>query len=270
MPSVRSSYGSQGTRRGRRPFRRRRASVATRARFQRPTARNQRSQIRSLAKVCLANRRILNGAKAYTDWFDGANPRPTDGLWYAAELMSPVDWTASNRQNADVLVSSNIWLRNMVLELYCSSDTKTQACVFDIYVVSLRPGASNWIPQASVAGVWEEGTEYTTMGSGNSVIPNAGLFKTHANFHFRLYPRLPPNDPQYSGNPQTVYRNFKTNIRLGTKLRSPAALSWKTLTMSALPPHQRLYLIYRCQCLDQTGTQYALSWGTHVTGVSQS
>lgn len=274
MPVRRSSYGQQGTRSGVRPRRRRRTSVATRAKYQSPNARNQRAQIRSLARLALKNRRMLTANKVYCDWFDNANTTNTQGLWYGAELTAPINWTAGNRQDASVLTEQVTFCRNMVLEWYASSDQKTQAVVMDVYVVSIRTSAANWFPGNYPTGIWSEGLEYNTMGSGNSVAVNSGLFKVHYNKQFRLYPRTNVDDQgntfeNFSGNPNTVHRNAKVNLKLNMKLRAPASFAWKNLTQANLPPHQRLYLVWRGQSFDQTN-QYAFSWGTHITTVGLS
>lgn len=274
MPSRRSSYGSQATRTGRRRFRRRRASVSTRARYQRPSARNQQRQIQSLAKLALRNRKMLTASKSYTDWFQNFNNNNVTGLWFSQELMRMVDWDAGNRQDADVLVSQNVFLRNMVLEWYANSFTKNQATQFEVFVVSIRKNASNWTPGAGPAGVLTEGIDFTSMGSGNMVALNSGVFKVHFAKMFQLFPRDNPDgqepDPlDFSGNPFTTYRRGKINLSLNFKVRSPAGLSWKNLNMQTLPPNQRLYLLYRGQSAD-TVNQYQFSWATHTTAIAQS
>ena len=274
MPTRRSSYGRQGGKPGRRSFRRRRASVSTRARFQRPSARNQQRQIQSLAKLALRNRRMLSASKSYTDWFQRFNNQNITGLWFSQELLRFVDWEAGNRQDADVLVSQNVFLRNMVIEWYANSFNKDQACVFEVFVVSIRSNASNWLPSSGPAGVLTEGLDYENMGSGNMVALNSGVFKVHFAKMFQLFPRdnpdgMDPDPLDFSGNPFTTYRRGKINLSLNMKVRSPAGLSWKNLNMNTLPPNQRLYLLYRAQSSDSTN-QYQFSWATHTTAIAQS
>ena len=274
MPSVRSSHGRQGTRSGGRRNRRRRASVSTRAKFQRPSARNQRSQIRSLARIALANRKILSAARSYTDWYQSFNNLNVTGLWFSQELMAPSDWTAGNRQDADVLVSQNVYLRNMVLEYYASAATKNQATQMEVFVVTIRNSAASWQPAVGPAGVLTPGTDFNTMGPGNAVSLNSGIFKVHYNKMFQLFPRDNPDgadvDPlDFSGNPFSTYRRAKVNISLRMKVRSPAGLSWKNLGMQSLPPGQRMYLIYRGVSADSVNS-YQFSWGTYITALAQS
>lgn len=217
---------------------------------------------------------MLRASRSYTDWYQNFNNLNITGLWFAQELMSPADWSAGNRQDADVLVSQNVFLRNMVLEYYANAFTKNQATQMEVFVVSIRSSAASWQPSTGPAGVLLEGTDFTDMGSGNAVSLNSGIFKVHYNKMFQLFPRDNPDgqDPDpldFSGNPFTTYRRSRINVSLRFKVRSPAGLSWKNLGMQSLPPGQRMYLIYRGVSAD-TANQYQFSWGTHITAIAQS
>lgn len=274
MPTRRSSYGRQGSRPGRKSFRRRRASVSTRAKYQRPSARNQQRQIQSLARLAVKNARMLRAATSYTDWFKQFNVTQSASLWQADELTNIDGWAAGNRQDADVVVSQNVFLRNMVFEWFCSSETKNQAVEVDMFIVSLRDSASNWTPQFGPTGALTAGSDYNGMGVSNKVELNSGIFKVHYSTQFRLFPRNNPStvDPtllDFSGNPYATYKRGKVNIKLNYKVRGPAQLSWKTTTMDQLPPRQRMYVVYRGVSAD-TVNDYALNWGLHVTAIAQS
>lgn len=272
MVARRSSYGSQGTRGGVRPRRRRRTSVSTRARYQRPSASNQRNQIRSLAKIALANRRMLTANKVWTDWYDSALVPSASSIWAAQELMGPVNWTASNRQDADFLVSQTAYIRNMVLEMYVSSDLKTAPTAIEIYVVTLRSSAANWSPGNYPTGVWSQGTEYENMGLQNAISVNSGIFSVKFAKSVTLFPKEysdSANATEPTGNPFATYRRLKVNLSIKAKVRSPAGLTWKNLRMDALPPHQRMWLIWRGVSTDVNNT-FTMSWGLHATAVGLS
>ena len=273
MPYRRSSYGAQGTRNGVRRTARRRVGVSTRAKYQRPTARNQRSQIRSLAKMVAYNRKVIRSATAYTDWFFNANTSNITGLWFGTPLMSPNLWSAGNRQDADVLVSQNVFVRNMIFEASMNSNTKNQAVTIDMYLVTIRNNAANWTPGVGPTGILAPGLEYNDMGIGNAVALNSGIFKVLYNKQVKLFPRNnpAPDEPtllDFSGNAFSTYRKLKANIKLNMKIRSPAGLTWKTLSQEALPPSHRVWLLWRGVSNDSVN-EYVLNWGTHVTAVSQ-
>lgn len=273
MPRVRSSYGRQGTRAGRRRPRRRRASVRTRIRYQRPSARNQRQQLSAIAKVALRNERILRTSKVYTDWFLQASTQNVTGLWFVTPLMSIKDWLPSLRQDVNAKKSQAAYLRNMSLEWFASSDYKNQATQFQVFVVSLRRDSSNWQPRVGPDGQLLNGEDYREMGGSNAPVLNSSVFKVHYSKEFRLFPRNNPTaaDPtvlDYSGDPFSTYRRGRINLRLGMKVRSAVNQAWKDLVMDALPPNQRLYLCYRGVSNDSKN-QFSFNWGTHVTAIHQ-
>lgn len=267
MVARRSSYGRQGTRPGRRNRRRRRASVSTRARYQRPSARNQQRQIQSLAKLALANRKALAASRSYTDWYASATVLGTSSLWNATSLMEMADWAAGNRQDADVLVSQNIWLRNMVFEYFFQTYNKTEPISVDMYIVTIRPSASDWEPSAAPTGSLRP-DDYQDMGFTNSASLNSGVFKVLWNKQFRIFPQDPALVDK-AGNPFATYRQGQVNLSLNFKLRSPLSTSWKSLRASDIPARQRVYLLWRATSAD-TSNQYRFTWGQHVTAIAQS
>lgn len=272
MPTRRGSYGQQGTRSGVRRGTRRRGSVSSRIRYQRPSARNQKRQLRSVAKIALANRRMLNANKVYTDWFLNQQVVQADGLWRSFELTSPTAFQAGNREDADFIVSQNAFFRNMIFEWYCSSQDKISTVSFDMYIVSLRSSAANWQPGTYPSGVWQDGNEYTSAGNNNSAFVNSGIFKIHWAKQLHISPKKYSTDPSVddqTGNPFATYRNGKVNLKLNFKVRSPAGLTWKNLPMSALPPNQRMYFIFRAASVDTTNP-YLLNWAAHMTAVGLS
>lgn len=272
MPSRRSSHGQQGTGAGTRRRRRRRSNVSARIRYMRPSARNNRSNLRTVARIALKNQRVLNQNRVYTDWFLNAQQTPLGSLWYAAELTAPGAYTAGNRQDADFIVSQTAYFRNLVFEWYVSAQDKTETLSMDMYIVSLRNSAANWVPGTYPSGVWQDGNEFTGAGNNNSAFVNSGIFKVHWNKQIHLNPKKYSTDPtleDFTGNPFATYRNGKVNVALNFKVRAPAGLTWKNLTMSALPPTQRMWLIFRGASTD-TANPYLLNWAAHMTAVGLS
>lgn len=270
MPFARSSYGRQGTRPGSRRPRRRRSSVRTRIRYQRPSARNQRRQLASIAKMALRNSKILSANKIYTDWFQTATVLPTDGVWNAFSLMDPRNWQAGLRQDENVATQQSAFLRNMVFEYTFQSRDKERAVEIDIFLVTLRPSASTWAPQAEPTGSLGP-SDFRDMGFNNAPELNSGIFKVHHHKHMRLFPTnfQAENVLEYSGNPFTTYRRGKVNLKLNYKIRSPVDVAWKDLTINSLPARQRLYCLYRAQSEDTTN-QMRFTYGAHITAITQT
>ncbi len=95
-------------------------------------------------------------------------------------LSSPIGffrtnlWTATCRQNLDVVTQSKTKVREMQLGWNVDTAAKLAPVHWSMYIVSIRPNASNWVPP--VAG-WTADAEYADMGRTNAPILNSGVFK---------------------------------------------------------------------------------------------
>lgn len=270
MPFRKSAYPRQGTRPGTRKPRRRRAGVTTRIRYQRPTARAQKAQLASLARIALKNQQMLRNSVTYTDWFDNISTSVTGSAWAAYALMDPVSWAAGLRQDADVLVSQSAFVRNMVFEWNVNCGEKNQGSQWDMFIVTLRPSASEWQPVPTPSGDLLAGVDFAEMGDENAPQLNSGKFKVLWHKHVRVWPRKDSvDDLTYSGNPYTTYKDGQVNLKLNTKVRAPGALSWKSVGIGQLPARQRVYFFYRQSSADTVNITN-ISFGTHLTVVAQS
>lgn len=271
MPFASSATARQGTRKGTRRFTRRRASVKTRIKYQPPSARNQKSQLATLAKLAVRNAKLLNSQKVYTDWFQSQTVLPTDSVWNAVALNQYPLWQPGNRKDDLVADSQSVFLRNMMLEWTFQSFKKDSPIEIDIFVVTVRPSATTWTPTATPTGSLAT-TDFTDMGFNNAPHLNSGIFKVHYAKHMRLFPVNSigtASELEYSGNPFTTYRRGKINIKLNYKVRSPTGISWKELNIDTMPARQRLYMLYRCQSTDSTNA-LRFTWGSHSVAITQT
>lgn len=221
--------------------------------------------------MALRNAKMLNAGKIYTDWFQNASSPGVDTVWNAVPLMEFRYWNEGNRKDEAVPGLQSVFLRNMVFEWTFQSYLKTRACEIDMFLVTLRPNASTWVPQAEPTGSLRP-DDFQDMGFNNAPQLNSGIFKVHYHRHMRLFPVnfQAQNVLEYSGNPFTTYRRGQVNLKLAYKARSPDGnLAWKELAQETLPARQRMYVLYRVQSEDTTN-QYRFTWGTHVTAVTQA
>lgn len=238
----RSGAGHRQGTTGRKVRRRGRRNLTSRVKYQRPSARNQQSQLRSLARIAVQNARILRASKVYCDWNIFASPalQVTLSGWVApVPLTHIVGWQPTNRQNLDVVNQSTTFIRDMQFEWSFNCGSLPSPINCSMYIVTIRPDASSWLPTITMS----QGRDFCLMGEKqNMPVLNSGLFKVHFAKYFRCYP-LVNGAGDMNGNPLASYRRGKVNLKLGYRIRSPTDMTWKQLSIRDLPASQRLYLM---------------------------
>lgn len=258
----------QGTRNGR-ARRRRRSSLMSRVRYQRGTARQQKSQIQSIARLSVRANRILNQHKIYQDWELQSGISFAIPGWTVTPFMNPIAWNACLRRDLTPLTQSGCFLRDMQFSYFMANNTKQLPSTISLFLVTLRR-------QQTFAGIMSDTEEYITQGEANQPILNSGIFKCHWSRTHQVYPPTqvvsnggtPETVP--SGNPQTQYKKGKTTLSLRYKVRSPSDLSWKQLSQEDFPYYQRLYLLAFFQNEDaSSATSAQLTYGLKYTTITQ-
>ena len=254
----------QGTRNG--PARRRRrSSVKTRIRYQRPSARNQKRQLYSLANMAIRSSKILRAHKVYTDWSQLDTEVATGNEWFIQELMNPISWAAVLRRNTDVATQSSTFLREMQFSWNCKTFTKTQPIFWNVFIVGIRKDANAWIPDP-VTGL-NAVRDYISQGSESLVKLNPGIFKVHFARGFKTFPN---NFADGAQNAFSTYRRGAVTLPLKYKLRSPADRTWKDLNQVDLPYYMRLRLLVLPVTTDVSSTtDYQFEWATKFTAINQ-
>lgn len=262
------THGSrrQGQVRNRTGRRRRRTSLRARAKWQKPSARNQRSQIRTLANIALRNQKILKAQRAICDWvLTGTNTFNAQSTQFSLQLMSPASWTATMRKNSEASKSQRTYVRNMTFSYFLNGEALTDPCQVSMFIVSLRPTSADW------AGTFTENTEWANQGFRNMPILNSNIFKVHWCRQFQIFPEqvsLASGDATSYGNPNTITKRGKVRIKAGYNIVAPAGSNWTSLTQEDLPPHRRLYVIVFPQTIGSPTPTASLNWGLAVTTVN--
>ena len=271
MPSRRGSTRyRQGTRNGGRRTRRR-TSISSRVRYQRPSARNQARQISTLARMAVRSARVLNAHRVFQDWeLKGTLSFTADGF-LIRPLMDPINWDATLRQDITPLTQSQAFAREMQFTYYAANNTKQTPFTINLFICTLRRNFNEWDGLTMVSG-----SEYLDQGVGNAVMLNSGQFKVHYSRNMQIFPRVQPGVDssgatiEPTGNPNSQYRRATTTIRLNNRLTSPDALSWKQLTINDMPYYQRMYLMCYFNCADTSPSNDArLNWCSKFTTITQ-
>ncbi len=240
--------------------RKRRTSVATRARFQKPTARNQKRQILGNALAIRQLKRLI-GPPVYTDWQYSdtlVTSAPDDQFsetLQSRQLMSPADpaqpgnslWNAVLRQDVNVVESSTTKVLRMQINLRYRL-AQSNWCQYTVFVVSMRRDSADFNP---IAQNMVKGSDYiTNLGDDFNVRLNPARFKVHYTRNVSLTKNswvssaATIGGQAFAGNPMSTFAKGQVNMKLNFTIRQPTqGLSWTTMDQSQFPPHQRLYLL---------------------------
>ena len=258
----------QGTRNGR-ARRRRRSSLMSRIRYSRPSSRNQRRQIQSLARLAVRSSRILRNHRIFQDWkLESGINFATPG-WQVNPFLNPIAWDACLRQDLTPLTQSGCFLREMQFSYFISNNTKSLPSTISLFLVTLRR-------QQTFNGTMAENQEYITQGEANQPILNSGIFRCVWSRTHQIFPATQVVTQGGTvvevpaGNPMTQYFKGKTTIRLNFRLRSPSDISWKQLSQEDMPHYQSLYLLSFFQNEDASAaTNAQMTYGLKYCTITQ-
>lgn len=259
------SYGSRrqgNTGRGTKS-RRRRSTLRSRVRWQKPSARNQKKQLKSLTNIALRNYKMLSAQRTFCDWVL-TGTRSINATPQIITLMEPNSWNATMRQNLDVVTQQRTYIRNMSFSWWLNGAALAEETYVTCFIVSLRSTAANW------DGTLNENTEWCNQGFRNAIMLNSNIFKVHWTRHFVIFPEqeeIASGEARPAGNPNTQYRRGRVNIKSKYSIMAPAGQTWKQLTSDQLTPHRRLFCIVFPQTASVGGTG-SFNFGLKVTTVN--
>ena len=263
--------------------RKRRTGVVTRAKFQKPTARNQKRQIMGNALAIRAIKRLMP-PPVYTDWqysgvFRANSPDASfSTTLVTAQMMSPSNgagdafWQPVMRQDVNVTESSSTKVLRLQTNLrYRLNDSNW--CQFTVFVVSIRRDAANRV--INEAGLVQGQDYITNLGDSFNVRLNPAVFKVHYVRNVSLTknswldPAASVGGATFAGNPMTTFAKGQVNMKLGYYIRQPTqGFSWTAMDQSQFPPGQRLFLMaFMVQQNNLPGTLNAatVNWDTLYT-----
>jgi len=263
-----------------------RTNNVTRARYQRPNAKNQQKQILANARVINRLNKAVFGNRVYCDWryqgqmfadLDDGNVTKT---WFCIPLINFPAWDAVLRADQNVIVSSTTYVQRMQLNLRLFLQQADYA-FFNIFVVTLRKDQSNRDTPASISAGQDpvNTVDYITGPEGCNLRLNSAIWKVHyAKYRTLTETTLleaAPSPPFTAGDPRTTYGKAQINIPLKMKVRNPTSgTPWKSLNYMNLPYYQRYQLLVEIQqnALDSTAVNNGarLDWDALFTTINDS
>lgn len=234
--------------------RRRRTSVVKRARFQKPTARNQKSQIMGNAMAIRSLRRLVP-PPVYTDYqysrgygpFFGPDPTAYSSV-LCDKLMNCTNWVPVLRRDSNALESTTTLIKRMQLNIRYDLG-ESNWCQITTFVVSLRRDAANRTPDDTAT--LTEGDDFiVSTQQGFNARLNPSVFKVHYVRNLSLMsaswtqPETVAGNATFTSNSLTTFAKGQVNMKLNFRLRQPVTpQNWKSMTQEQLSPHQRLYIL---------------------------
>lgn len=237
---------------------RRRVSTYTKAKYQRPTAKNQRSQIMANARVIARVDRIMRASRIWTDYQQVVEGSAINDTWIAVALTNCASWTPVLRKSDIVERQAKTWYDRCAINMrYLLNDS--DFVQYTVFVVTLRQNAASrdlvTVPPNFATGEWTAGIDL------QNVRLNPAVFKVHfardvtltANTLGGSNPTGPTGGP-LAGNPATTWRKGQINLKTKFSMRQPTDTDrWRTLTALDQPYWRRYYLLVH-SIVQNTGT----------------
>ena len=266
---------NQGSSGRRRRSTRGRYSIRARAKLQRPSARNQKRQITTLAKMVTYNRKVLMAQRTFTDYVLTGSVNYGFPTQQIIPLMEVNLWQATLRQNIDVITQQRTYIRNMEFNWFMETQGVNNITQTTMFLVSIRPTASTWNPAVGL----NQNQEWASQGSQNAVTLNPGIFKCHWTKHWTTFPNTSasydPGGPLAganilvpNGDPSDRYRKGRIRIKAKYSIRAPGQGPWKNMIQEQLPPHRRLFFLIFANQETPGGTTSLFNWGLRATCVN--
>lgn len=229
--------------------RKRRASVYTKTRYARPSAHRNKKLALTNALAIRAIKR-MQPPKAYCDWQQAstlfadvaASPNYTTTI-ASAQLMSPLNWTAVLRQDANVLEASSTLVKRLVCNLRYTLQDSNWAQI-SLFVVTFRKDAANRTINSLTSP-----EDFIRSTQDFVVRLNPSVCKVHYVRHVSLTKGAFAEAPAvaggvaFAGNPATTMAKGQVNMTLNAKIRQPLGTTWTAMDQDQFVPGMRYQLL---------------------------
>lgn len=228
---------------------RRRVGVSTsKIRYQRPTARNQRSQIYRNARVVNTLARNQARHRVWSDYqYTGALPS-TAFQWGTIRLTDFDLWNNVLRADAAVTRKAHTFIQRCQLNLRFNLN---DAAFLGVNLFIVTPRKFSDVDPWSTPLILNQDFIEPAQSQGFNLRLNSGLFKCH----FATYKSLTKSslgqqsDPlQNVGSPSTTWSKAQVNLKLNLSVTNPVARSgladtWMEIPFDSLPYYEKFYLL---------------------------
>lgn len=231
---------------------RKRTANTTKVKYQRPTARNQRKQIMTNARVISKLYKAVMTKRIFCDWqFVGqlrstVDPAGFTRTWGCFPLTDFAQWGSVLRQDTNVLEASSTYVQRMVINMRYQL-RKSSWAQYNVFIVTPRKDAANYdAPVAFAAGTFPvEGQQYIEGPDAFNFRLNPAVWKVHfASYKTLTETTLFSPAQQPAGNPWTTFSKQSATIKCGINVKLPLTTgAWTELPYMQQAYHKRYFIL---------------------------
>lgn len=236
----------------RRPARRRRASVLSRARYGPKTARFNRSLIKTNA-VMIRRLKALQPPTVMCDWqykeeilgVIGTDPTPTTAI-QAYVLTDFSKWANVLRISSSVADAAATHIVRIGMQMRYSLVNSDWAQI-SVFVVTMQKDHANRDPTVSPL---QSGSDFVLANNLFNPTLNSAVFSVKYCRHVTMTknawltaPFQAGTNAPFAGDPFTTYKKGFINLKPNIRVRAPEIDKWKSLPYAQLPYYQRHFLL---------------------------
>ena len=232
-----------------------RTANTTKIKYQRPTARNQKSQIMTNARVISKLYRAVMTKRVFCDWqyvgqakSQGYDPTGFTREWYCFPLTDYASWGPVLRRDENVDDSSTTFVQRMCINMRYQLQ-KSSYAQYNVWIVTSRKDASNidWPARIAtgVAGYPVVGQEYIEGPDAFNMRLNSAMFKVHfASYKTLTESTLFLNAQQPAGNPYSTFSKGQANLQCKINVRRPSTIgAWTSLPYMEQAYSKRYFML---------------------------
>lgn len=227
-------------------YRRKNRNLKKSIAWKKPTAKNQKNQLYSLAKQVSTLQKVQKTLREYGRYGIEESGNIATGAFSSGvttyNLTKPDLWSNIFDNPADLNAKFKCKILSYKIDNFFSSGTHTKPIDYTYFVVSLKSNTANSVlydTNNNLANV-VDGRHFSKVGG--LIMLNRKYFNIHKVRKFTLTATEYTDAASGGSNPQTTFKRFSMKVKLPRMLTGDQ-YSWKGLTENDIKPASRLYIL---------------------------
>lgn len=235
--------------------RRRRVSNATKVRFQKPSASNQKRQILRNARTLARHSRLLRANKVFTDYQQAGRLSLVGQQWFCIPLTDFSQWTSVLRSDTNSLEASKTFVQRIQLNMRYAMSPGASTGFLNVFIVTSRRNAVSRDFSATPPQQFTEFIENQGFPGANIRL-NPALVKVHFSRNITLTVNTlgaaAAEGP--AGNPYSTWKKGQITIPVRMNVRqyegdvAGNGQPWTSMRFGDLAHYQKYWLFVYGVC----------------------